>query len=104
MLRRFPSDLYESFQGKGNTFSSTVHVLVSAVVKLSRAIRIPSGLELYRGLGSIAEMPDSFHRVDESGRRGYMEWGFMSTTSDREVAKQVSGVPGGLRGRGGDGA
>ena len=28
-------------------------------------------------------------QADEHGRRGYMEWGFLSTTSNRAVAMQV---------------
>ena len=89
MLRQYPRDLYDRFAAKGNKFSTTVHVLVSAVVKLAREIRIPSGLRLFRGLGSASELPDSFHNPDLKGRRGFMEWGFMSTTSNEQVARQV---------------
>ena len=82
-------DLFEIFRSRNNFFSTTIHILVSAVVKLSRNTQIPSGLRLYRGLGKASEMPDSFYEEDSMGRRGYMEWGFMSTTSNESVARQV---------------
>jgi len=91
MLRHHPKDLYDRFADKNNKFSTTVHVLVSAVVKLAREMRVASGLRLFRGLGSASDLPDSFHQADAMGRRGFMEWGFMSTTSDEQVARQVRG-------------
>ena len=82
------ADLYEKFKAKNNFFSTTIHVLVSATVKLARTIKMPSGLKLYRGIGR--ELPESFYKEDEFGRKGYMEWGFMSTTSNESIARQVS--------------
>ena len=32
------------------------------------------------------ELPDAFFRPDAMGRRGFAEWGFLSTTSSKEVA------------------
>jgi hypothetical protein len=84
---KFLDYLYEAFRAKGNFFSTTIHVLVSAIVKLSRTVKIPAGLKLYRGL-SGKELPESFEQGDDRGHRGYMEWGFMSTTSSRETAVQ----------------
>jgi hypothetical protein len=84
---KFLFELFEAFQAKDNYFSTTIHVLVSATVKLARTIKIPSGLKLYRGIGK--ELPDSFYNEDQFGRKGYMEWGFMSTTSNENVARQV---------------
>ena len=37
-------------------------------------------------------MPDKFHAADEQGRSGYLDWGMMSTSSDRDVALGYSGV------------
>jgi hypothetical protein len=48
----------------GNEFATTIHVLVSAVVNIARVMKLPSGLELFRGLGGLAELPDSFYKVD----------------------------------------
>ncbi len=36
------------------------------------------------------DLPDSFRRADANGRCGYTEFGFLSTTSDKDVAIQVS--------------
>jgi hypothetical protein len=45
---------------------------------------------LYRGLGNLSDLPDSFHHPNQHGIRGFAEQGFMSTTSDREVAMGYS--------------
>ncbi len=37
-------------------------------------------------------LPDIFVDGDKDGNRGYMEWGFMSTTSDVHVAVKYSGA------------
>ena len=73
----------------GGRFATTIHVLVSGVVKLMRVARLPAGLVLYRGLGGTMALPDWFSRGDASGLRGYAEWGFLSTTSSRDVAIEV---------------
>ena len=31
-----------------------------------------------------------FYDEDKFGRKGYMEWGFMSTTSDENIAREVT--------------
>ncbi len=77
------------FRAGGNLYATTIHILVSAVIKIARAMKLPSGLELFRGLGGLTELPDSFFRVDANGCRGYAEWGFLSTTSNRAVAVEV---------------
>ena len=84
----FQAELYESFKARGNYFSTTIHVLVSATVKLAKTNKIQSGLRLYRGIGR--ELPEQFYNEDEFGRKGYMEWGFMSTTSNENVAREVN--------------
>ena len=88
---KFLNDLYEKFKAKDNFFSTTIHVLVSATVKLARTNTIPSGLKLYRGIGK--ELPKSFYAEDKFGRKGYMEWGFMSTTSNENIAREVDRRP-----------
>jgi hypothetical protein len=92
VLRRHPEAPYNFFNGVGNLFSTTLHVLASAVQKLSRQARIPEGCLLYRGLGGLMELPDSFFRADAQGRSGFSEWSFMSTTQDKQVAVQYSGT------------
>ena len=92
VLRRFPAADFERFQQGGNLYATTICVLQSAVMKISRVMRLPPGLELYRGLGGLAELPGSFYAPDEHGRVGYMEYGFLSTTSHRETAVEYSGA------------
>jgi hypothetical protein len=58
---------------------------VSAVQKIARVMPIPHGLMLYRGLGGDVSLPPCFYRADENLCRGFAEWGFMSTTSDRQA-------------------
>jgi hypothetical protein len=67
-------------------------VLVSAIQKISRCVHIAPGTRLYRGLGGKFGLPDSFQTVDDNGCVGYTEWGFMSTTTEKAVALQYSGV------------
>jgi hypothetical protein len=92
ILRQFPKELYDVFVKSDNRFSTTIFVLVSAVQKLSRCMHIPAGMLLFRGLGGTLELPDSFTIADENGCKGWTEFGFMSTTADRAVAVQYSGV------------
>ena len=96
ILRRFPVEDFKIFEVGKNLYSTTIFVLVSAVVKVSRVMRLTPGMNLYRGLGGLAELPASFWVADERGYRGYMEWGFLSTTSNRETAIEYSGVAQGL--------
>ena len=67
-------------------------MLASAVIKLARHVRISEGQLLYRGLGGTLELPDCFFKADAQGRSGFCEWSFMSTTGDKKVAVQYSGV------------
>ena len=89
VLRRWPKDLFEALNG--NMFSTTIHCLVSGVTKISRVTRLSEGLLLYRGFGGLA-LPDQFYKAPESGYKGFVEWGFMSTTSDKAVAMEYTGV------------
>jgi hypothetical protein len=72
--------------------SGVVHVLDSAVQKVARVMKLPEGLRLYRGLGGLMDLPEQFFRADEHGCKGFAEWGFMSTTSDKAIALQYSGA------------
>ena len=61
-------------------------------LQASRATQLPDGLRLYRGLGGL-HMPERFRRPDPAtGYRAIVEFGFMSTTANREVAIQYTGV------------
>jgi ankyrin repeat protein len=92
ILRRYPEEKFKLFKEGGNTFATTIFVLVSAVMKVAKCTRIPEGTLLYRGLGGLMDLPDHFFNADENGASGFVDWGFMSTTSDRDVALGYSGV------------
>jgi WD40 repeat protein len=94
ILRQYPEEDFKVFAD--NKFSTTIFVLVSAVQKLCRCTRIPEGMLLYRGIGGRADLPDIFFQPDDRGRSGYAEWAFLSTTADRDVALQYSGIKDGL--------
>ena len=89
---RYPEEKFKLFKEGGNTFATTIFVLVSAVTKVAKCTRIPEGTLLYRGLGGLMDLPDHFFNADENGASGFVDWGFMSTTSDRDVALGYSGV------------
>ena len=73
-------------------YTTTIYTLVSAVVLVARQTKLPSGLRLYRGLGGDKSFPPSFYKSDAKGRKGILEWGFMSTTADVDIAVQYSGI------------
>ena len=90
VLRRWPEKTYQEMVAEGDAFTTTIHVLVSAVQKLASVAKIPDGLKLYRGLSGVANLPENFFRPHMNGGRGFTEWGFMSTTSDKNCALQYS--------------
>ena len=96
ILRRYPADIYKIYEAADNTFPTTIFILVSAIQKLSRCMNIPAGTLLYRGLGGSMELPDTFFVPSQNcitpNALGYCEFAFMSTTQDRSVAVQYSGV------------
>ena len=83
VLRRFPQELCERM----GSFTTTIFVLISAVQKVARVMKLPEGLRLYRGMGGLMDLPHEFRHSDPQGRKGFVEWGFMSTTSDLKVGK-----------------
>jgi hypothetical protein len=90
----------------GNLYTTTISVLVSAVQKIARAMKLREGLLLFRGLGRLMDLPKEFFAADPQGRKGFVEWGFMSTTSDEQVGggcesdSAVRGVRGRVAGAG----
>mmetsp|Transcript_28513 Transcript_28513/g.67929 ORF Transcript_28513/g.67929 Transcript_28513/m.67929 type:complete len:304 (+) Transcript_28513:287-1198(+) len=55
------------------------------MVKLSKVSQIPSERKVYRGMAGM-RLPKCFWQADELGARGGVEFGFMSTTTKREIA------------------
>ena len=76
----------------GRSYSTTIFVLASAVVKLTKVQNISSGMRLYRGLGGDVDLPEFFHKPDARGRKGLTEFGFLSTTKRRDIAIRYSGA------------
>ncbi len=72
-------------------YPTSILTLVSAVVKISRKTRIPAARKVYRGLGAM-KLDDEWFRRDERGLTTGVELGFMSTTVEKGVAMQYSGV------------
>ena len=67
---------------KGNKYCTTLHVINSAVVKLSK---LTVASKVYRGV-SGGRLPLQFRVANEYGVRGGIDPSFISTTTDREVA------------------
>ena len=95
ILRQYPPDVFAQFKHGSNLYSTTIAVLASAIQKISRVAIIPEGTIFYRGLSRRMELPDAFFRPDGMGRRGFAEWGFLSTTSNKDVALTYSYSGGG---------
>jgi hypothetical protein len=75
-----------------NMFATTIFVLVSAVQKIARVTEISEELMLYCGLGHVSDLPPSFGCADFFGSKGWTEFGFRSTTADKAVALDYSGI------------
>lgn len=89
VLRQWPKEQYNDLNG--NLYTATIHCLVSGITKVSRVTQIPEGLLLYRGFGGL-KLPKQFYVAPESGYKGFVEWGFISTTSDKAIAIQYTGI------------
>lgn len=76
---------------KGNKYTTTLHVINSSVVKLSK---LTFASEVYRGV-SGGRLPFHFRHADKYGVRGGIDPAFMSTTTDRSVALAYAGSSGG---------
>jgi len=87
-----PPSVWNTLRDGGNLFTATLSVLVSAVQKLSAISAIPDGLKLYRGTGGLACLPAHFTNPDAYNCRGMTEWCFMSSSKQKSVAIQYSGV------------
>ena len=73
-----------------NRYTTTLHGINSAVIKLGKLTR---ACKVYRGI-SGGMLPEQFWTEDEAGVRGGCEFGFLSTTTDVEVATEYAGSGG----------
>jgi hypothetical protein len=94
LLARFskPPELFQTFEAGGNFYPTTLSVLVSAVQKLSHHTPIPNDLILYRGTGGCVSLPHNFTEPDRFNCKGMTDWGFWSSTKNKQVALDFSGV------------
>ena len=78
-------DIDTWFKRSGHKFTNTIHALCSAIKKLQAIADDAPGTLLYRGLGalSVREFLASL---------GFTDRAFLSTTKDRDVALEYSGV------------
>ena len=66
----------------GNKYTTTLHCINSALHTLGALATVG---KVYRGMAG-GQLPESFIKEDEYGAKGGVEFGFMSTTTNREVA------------------
>ncbi|KAL1520857.1 hypothetical protein AB1Y20_022418 [Prymnesium parvum] len=76
---------------RGNVYTTTLHSINSACVKLSKIL---AAQKVYRGV-SGASLPTEFWEKNEWNVAGGVEFAFMSTTRDREVAMSYASSGGG---------
>ena len=91
VLRQSPANLFARLKEAHNYYSTTIHVLASAITKIGDAGHgLRDNMVLYRGLGGRT-LPPNLSRADQDGR-GLAEFAATSTTSDFHVALDYSGV------------
>ena len=70
----------------GNTYATTIHAINSCIIKLSRLQKV---CKVWRGMSNMA-LPDKFMHPDDLGISGGVEFGFSSTTAQKEQAVHYS--------------
>ena len=78
----------DSYGDLRDRFIYTIHIFSSCILKLSRIHCIT---KVYRGIKN-GILPASFLEPNKYGVRGGVEYGFMSTTTDRLVAFSYAGI------------
>jgi len=71
---------------KGNKYTTTLHLINSAIIKLSKNTKVS---KVYRGLSGRA-LPASMVELNKFDTRGGVEFAFLSTSTERSVADQYS--------------
>ncbi len=93
VLRQSPIDAYERQRNEyHNMYTTTICVLNSALLSIAHETKFAPGRKLYRGLGGCIAYPSNFFEHDQMGNRGIMEWGFLSTTTNKSIAVDYSGA------------
>lgn len=86
MVRRFRELCGADGTASVNRYTTTNHVLSSGIIKSSKLSKAET---VYRGV-SGGRLPKQFWVADELGTKGGVEFAFMSTTSNRDVAFQYA--------------
>ncbi|CAK0838498.1 unnamed protein product [Prorocentrum cordatum] len=73
---------------KHNRYVTTLHVINSALIKLSKLLSV---VKVYRGV-ERGMLPECFWEANDFNVRGGVEFAFMSTTTERDVAIFYSGA------------
>ena len=68
-----------------SNYSNLIHAIVSGLSKLSQVSGIPEHRELYHGVGDM-HLPARFYEEHDTGARGGVGRGMLSTTTDKKVA------------------
>lgn len=82
-LRGFPRELCNTLQPRD--YTTTIHAINSAILKISMASPVPRDGLTYRGMKGV-KLPQRFWGRDATGCKGGTERGFCSTTTDMQVA------------------
>ena len=92
-LRLYSGPMYIFYntvlRGGVRRYITTIHAIVSGIIKLSSIMKLPFNRKVYRGLSGYI-LPAEFWMEDEYGAKGGVEFGIMSTTTDKVVAIQYS--------------
>jgi len=75
---------------ENSAYSNVIHASCSGLTKLSTVASIPDWRTVYRGFGGM-HMPSELAYEDANGAKGVCERGFLSTTTDMEVATSYVG-------------
>jgi len=86
------STAFERARAAMNTYTTTLHAVNSAIVKLSK---LTYASKVYRGVAGRV-LPEQFWNANEYGVRGGIEAAFMSTTVDRQTAMRYAHGGGGV--------
>ena len=73
---------HELVRSQVNRYTTTLHAINSAIIKLSK---LTYAGRIYRGIAGMG-LPREFWRPNEHGVKGGIEGAFMSTTTQRQVA------------------
>jgi len=92
-LRLYSGPMYIFYnlvlRGGEKKYITTIHAIVSGIIKLASIMKLPFNRKVYRGLSGF-ELPEEFWNEDEYGAKGGVEFGIMSTTTNKKIAVQYS--------------